>query len=57
MAYFLLLCPGEYTGSKSESKIFFLEDTAFSCCRIVFVTTATEGDLQSVNLVTLKFMT
>ena len=43
--------------SKSDSTLFRLKDTAFRCSRIVFATTAMEGNLQAANFVTMTFTT
>ena len=43
--------------SKPESTPFRLKDTAFSCGHSVFAATATEGNLQAENFVTLTFTT
>ena len=39
IAFFFLLCPGEYTGTKSDSSPFRLSDVTFSVGRTVFDTT------------------
>ena len=52
-SYFFFLCPGDYTGSKSESTPFRLEDIAFSCGHSVFSETANEADLQAATVVML----
>ena len=57
IAYFLLLHPGEYTASKAESTPFRLEYNTFSCACCIFAATATEGDRQAANFVTLTFTT
>ena len=57
ITYFFLLRPGKYTVSKSESTLFCLKDTEFSCGQSVFAATATSGNLQSANIVTLTFTT
>ena len=44
-------------GSKSDSTAFRLEDSAFICSCSSFATTATEGNLQAANFVTLMFTT
>ena len=56
VAYFLLLCLGDYTGSKSDITPFCLKDIAFSCGRSVFSETATKSDLQDTVFVKLAFM-
>ena len=57
IAYFFLLCPGEYTASKSEITLFRLEYTAFICGRSVFLEKSAEGNLQAAKFVTLAFTT
>ena len=57
ITYFFLLCPGEYTSSKSEITLFCLKDTAFRLGRRVFVATSTAGNIQDANFFTLAFMT
>ena len=55
--YFFGLRLGEYTGSKSDSTLFYLEDITLSCGRIVFAATAMEEDLQAATFMTLAFTT
>ena len=57
LTYFLLLCPGYYTGSKSDCNPFRLKDTAFSCIHSIFAATATAIKSQAYNFVTLTFKT
>ena len=52
IAFFFLLCPGEYTGTKSDSSPFQLSDVTFSVGRTEFDTsTATENDLAAATFV------
>ena len=56
IAFFFLLCPGEYTGTKYDSSLFRLSDVTFSVGRTVFDTsTATDIDLASATFVILTF--
>ena len=58
IAFFFLLQPGEYTGTKSESSPFRLSDVTFSVGRTVFDTsTATNNDLAAATFVILTFST
>ena len=57
IAYFLLIHPGEYTESKSESTLFRLKDNAFSCICSVFASTDMASDLSFTKFVTLTFTT
>ena len=47
ITYLFLLRPGEHTVSKSESTIFHLKYTAYSCGLIVFEATNTEFNLSA----------
>ena len=54
--FFFLLCPGEYTGTKSDSTPFRLSDVTFSVGRTVFdTTTATNNELAATTFVILTF--
>ena len=56
IAFFFLLCPGEYTGMESDSSPFRLSDVTFSVGRTVFNTsTATDNELAATFLVILTF--
>ena len=58
IAFFFLLHPGEYTGTKSDSSPFRLSDVTFSVGRTVFDTeTATANNLASATFVILTFTT
>ena len=58
IAFFFLLFPWEYTGTKSDSSPFQLSDVTFSVGRTVFNTsTATNNDLAAATFVTLAFST
>ena len=58
IAFFFLLRPGEYTGTKSDSSPFRLSDVTFSVGRTVFDTsTATNNDLATATFVILTFTT
>ena len=58
IAFFFLLHPGEYTGTKSDSSPFRLSDVTFSVGRTVFDTeTATDNDLAVATFVILSFNT
>ena len=57
IAYFFLLCPGEYTGFKSDKTPFCLKYTVFSCGHILFAATAIVRNLQSAKFFTLTFTT
>ena len=58
IAFFSLLRPGEYTGTKSDSSLFRLSDFNFSVSRTVFDTsTATDNELASTTFVILTFST
>ena len=57
IAFFFLLQPGEYTGTKYDSSPFRLSDVTFSVGRTVFDTsTATDNDL-AATFVILTFST
>ena len=56
IAFFFLLRPGEYTGTKSDSSPFLLSDVTFSVSRTVFdTTTATDNELDAATFVILTF--
>ena len=55
IVYFFLLCLGDYTGFKSDSAPFGLEDITFSCDLIIFTATSTEADLFDATLMMLTF--
>ena len=58
IAFFFLLRPGEYTGTKSDSTPFCLSDVTFSVGRTVFDTaTATDNELTASTYVILIFST
>ena len=58
LAFFFLLRPGEYTGTKSDSTPFRLSDVIFSVDRTVFDTaTATDNELAAATFVILMFST
>ena len=58
IAFFFLLRPGEYTGTKSDSTSFLLSDVTFSVGRMVFDTaTATDNELANATFVILTFST
>ena len=58
IAFFFLIRPGEYTGTKSDSTPFRLSDVTFSVGRTVFDTaTATDNELDAVTFVILIFST
>ena len=57
VAYFFLLRPGEYTGTKLESTPFRMCDITFSCGRAVFDHKSDEQDLHSATMVMLLFTT
>ena len=58
IAFFFLLRPGEYTGTKSDSSPFRLSDVTFSVGRTVFDTeTATDNNLAAATFVILTFTT
>ena len=58
IAFFFLLRPGEYTGTKSDSSLFQLSDVTFSVGRTVFNTsTSTDNDLAAATFVILTFST
>ena len=58
IAFFFLLRPGEYTGTKSDSSPFRLSDVTFNVGRTVFDTeTATDNDLADATFVILTFTT
>ena len=57
-AFFFLLRPGEYTGTKSDSSLFRLSDVTFSVGHTVFNTsTSTDNDLATATFVILTFST
>ena len=56
IAFFFLLRPVEYTGTKSDSTPFRLSDVTFSVGRTVFNTaTATDNELAAATFVILTF--
>ena len=58
IAFFFLLRPGEYTGTKSDSLPFRLSDVNFSVGRTVFNNSlATDYDLAAATFVILTFNT
>ena len=58
IAFFFLLRPGEYTGTKSDSSPFILSDVTCSVVRTVFdASTATNNDLAAATFVILTFAT
>ena len=58
IAFFFLLWPGEYTGTKSDSAPFRLSDVTFSVGRTVFDTvTATDNELATAIFLILVFTT
>ena len=58
IAFFFLLRPGEYTGTKSDRSPFRLSDVSFSVNRTVFDTsTATDNDLAAATFVIITFTT
>ena len=58
IAFFFLLRPGEYTGTKYYSSPFRLSDVTFSVGRTVFDTeTATDNDLAAATFLILTFTT
>ena len=58
IAFFFLLRPGEYTGTKYDSAPFCLLDLTFSFDRMVFNTaTATDNELAATTFVILIFTT
>ena len=57
VANFFLLCPGKYTGSKSDSTPFRMCDVTFSCGCSVFDHGADERDLLASIMVMLVFTT
>ena len=58
IAFFFLLRPGEYTGTKSDSLPFRLSDVTFSVGRTVFDTsTATDNEIAATTFVILTFTT
>ena len=58
IAFFFLLRPGEYTGTKSDSAPFRLSDVTFSVGRTLFDTaTATDNELAAATFVILIFST
>ena len=56
IAYLLTTKTDEYTGSKSESSPFCLEDVAFRCGHRLFAETAPDEDIQYSMFITLMFM-
>ena len=57
IVYFFLLSPGEYMTSKSEITPFHIKDNVFSCNCTFFAVTATPGNLQAANFITMTFTT
>ena len=58
IAFFFLLNPGDYTGTKSDSEPFCLLDVTFSVGRTVFDTaTVTDNELAAAVVVILVFTT
>ena len=58
IAFFFLLRPGKYTGTKSDSSPFRLSDVTFSVGHTVFdTTTSTYNELAATTFVILKFST
>ena len=58
IAFFFLLRPGEYIGTKFDSTPFRLSDVTFSVSHTVFdTTTATENELAAATFVILIFST
>ena len=58
IAFFFLLWPGEYTGTKSDNAPFRLSCVTFSVSCTVFDTaTATDNELAAATLVILIFAT
>ena len=58
IAFFFLLRPGDYTGTKSDSSPFRLSDVTFSFGHMVFNTaTTTNNELASTTFVILVFIT
>ena len=58
IAFFFLIQPGEYTGTKPDSAQFRLSDVTFSVDRTVFDTaTATDNELAAATFVILIFST
>ena len=58
IAFFFLLRPEEYTGTKSYSAPFHLSDVTFSVGRMLFDTaTATDNELDAAVFVILVFTT
>ena len=57
ISYFFLLSTVDYTGSKSDSTPFRLEDVTLSCSRSVFVASATEAFFEARTFVALTFTT
>ena len=58
IAFFFLLRPGEYTGTKSDSSPFRLSDVTFSVGHTVFDTeTVTDNNLAAATFVILTFTT
>ena len=60
IAFFFLLRPGKYTGTKSDSTSFRLSDVTFSVSRTVFNTataTTTNNELAAATFVILTFST
>ena len=57
-AFFFLLLPGEYTGTKSDITPFCLSDVTFSVGRTVFyIFITTDSELDAVVFVILVFTT
>ena len=58
IAFFFLLLPGEYTGTKSDSSLFLLSDVTFSVgCTLFDTSTATDNDLAASTFVIFTFST
>ena len=58
IGFFVLLRPGKYTGTKSDSTPFCLSDVTFSVGRTVFDTATTpENELAAATFVILIFST
>ena len=58
IAFFFLLRPGEYTGTKSDITPFFLSDVTFSVGRTLFDNaTATDDEVAAATFVILTFST
>ena len=58
IAFFFLLRPGEYTGTKSDSTPFCLSDVTFRVgCTVFDTATATDNELAATTFVILTFST